>query len=110
LHAIPAALSVALVAGDAQADMLAGSFSGVVFATSTRQFFDLGNFFGLGANASLGGLPISGTFTYDSTQNHGNLSSAIRLFVLNFYREKLEIHDKHDVIEVVLCSPILTLH
>jgi predicted DNA-binding ribbon-helix-helix protein len=30
----------------------------------------------------------------DSTQNQGNLSSAIRLFVLNFYREKLEIHDK----------------
>ena len=46
----------------------------------------------------------------DSTQNQGNLSSAIRLFVLNFYREQLEIHDKHDVIEVVLCSPILTLH
>ena len=46
----------------------------------------------------------------DSTQNQENLSSAIRLFVLNFYREQLEIHDKHDVIEVVLCSPILTLH
>jgi predicted DNA-binding ribbon-helix-helix protein len=47
----------------------------------------------------------------DSTRNQGNLSSAIRLFVLNFYREQLEIHDnKHDVIEVVLCSPILTLH
>jgi hypothetical protein len=65
LHAIPAALSVALVAGDAQADMLAGSFSGVVFATPTRQFFDLGNFFGLGANANLSGLPISGTFSYN---------------------------------------------
>ena len=46
----------------------------------------------------------------DSTRNQGNLSSAIRLFVLNVYRKKLEIHDKHDVIEVVLCSPILTLH
>jgi hypothetical protein len=29
------------------------------------QFFDLGNFFGLGANANLGGLPISGTFSYN---------------------------------------------
>jgi predicted DNA-binding ribbon-helix-helix protein len=46
----------------------------------------------------------------DSTQNQRNLSSAIRLFVLNFYREQLEIHDKHDGIEVVLCSSILTLH
>ena len=32
------------------------------------------------------------------------------LFVLNVYRKKLVIHDKHDVIEAVLCSPILTLH
>ena len=46
----------------------------------------------------------------NSTQNQRNLSSAIRLFVLNFYREQLEIHGKHDVIEVVLCSPVLTLH
>jgi hypothetical protein len=112
LHVTLAAFSVALLASDAQSDTLTGSYSGFVSATpvSGRQYFDLGNFFGLGANASLGGLPISGTFTYDSTQNQGNLSSAIRLFVLNFYREKLEIHDKHDVIEVVLCSPILTLH
>jgi hypothetical protein len=65
LHVVLAALSVALVASDAQADTLDGSYSGFVFATPTRQFFDLGNFFGLGANANLGGLPISGTITYD---------------------------------------------
>jgi hypothetical protein len=63
---ILAALSVLLMAGEAQADTLAGSYSGFVFATpADRQFFDLGNFFGLGANANLGGLPISGTFTYN---------------------------------------------
>ena len=48
--------------------------------------------------------------TIESKRNQGNLSSAIRLFVLNVYRKKLVIHDKHDVIEAVLCSPILTLH
>jgi hypothetical protein len=48
-----------------QADTLAGSYSGFIFATPARQFFDLGNFFGLGASANLGGQPISGTFTYD---------------------------------------------
>jgi predicted DNA-binding ribbon-helix-helix protein len=48
--------------------------------------------------------------TIDSTRNQDNLSSAIRLFVLNFYREQLEIHEKHDVVEAVLCGPTLTLH
>ena len=42
----------------------------------------------------------------DSTRNQENLSSAIRLFVLDFYRERLGIHDKHEGIEVMLCSPI----
>ena len=67
LHVILAAFSFALVASDAQADTLTGSYSGgFVFATpADRQYFDLGNFFGLGANANLGGLPISGTFTYN---------------------------------------------
>jgi hypothetical protein len=65
LHLISAAFSVVLVASDAQADTLAGSYSGFVFATPARQFFDLGNLFGLGATANLGGLPISGTFTYN---------------------------------------------
>jgi hypothetical protein len=64
-HLIPAALSVVLLVSDAQADTLVGSYSGFVFETPTRQFFDLGNFFGLGANANLGGERISGTFTYN---------------------------------------------
>jgi hypothetical protein len=67
LHVILAAFSVALVASDAQADTLTGSYSGFVFATPARQFFDLGNIFGLGVNADLGGHRISGTFTYDPT-------------------------------------------
>jgi predicted DNA-binding ribbon-helix-helix protein len=29
----------------------------------------------------------------DSGRHHGNLSSAIRLFVLNFYRDQLDIQD-----------------
>jgi hypothetical protein len=65
LHAIPAALSVALVASNAQADTLTGSYSGLVLATPVRPFFDQGNFFGFGPNAHLGGLPISGTFSYN---------------------------------------------
>jgi hypothetical protein len=66
LHVTITALSVALFAGDAQADTLTGSYSGFVFATpALGRVFDLGNFFGLGANANLGGERISGTFTYD---------------------------------------------
>jgi hypothetical protein len=67
LHVALAVCSFALVASDAQADTLIGSYSGFVAATPVfgRQYFDLGNFFGLGANANLGGLPISGTFTYN---------------------------------------------
>jgi hypothetical protein len=58
-------LAALLVTSDAQADTLTGSYSGFVFATPARQYFDLGNFFGFGANANLAGLPISGTFSYD---------------------------------------------
>ena len=67
LHVLWAAFSVALIASDARADTLTGSYSGFVDATPVfgRQYFDFGNFFGLGATANLGGLPISGTFTYD---------------------------------------------
>ena len=65
LHVILAAFSFALVASDAQADTLAGSYSGLVLDTNVRPFFDQGNFFGFGANANLAGLPISGTFTYN---------------------------------------------
>jgi predicted DNA-binding ribbon-helix-helix protein len=39
----------------------------------------------------------------DSGRHHGNLSSAIRLFVLNFYREhlhdRLEVPDKRETIQ-----------
>jgi len=65
LHVVLAALGVALVVSDAQADTLTGSFSGVVFNDGSRPFFDAGNFFGLGANTNLSGLTISGTFTYN---------------------------------------------
>jgi predicted DNA-binding ribbon-helix-helix protein len=44
--------------------------------------------------------------TIDSTRNQENLSSAVRLFVLNFYRAQLEIRDRHNVIETALRSPI----
>jgi predicted DNA-binding ribbon-helix-helix protein len=48
--------------------------------------------------------------TIDSARNQGNLSSAIRLFVLNFYREQLEFQDRHKAIEAALCSSIRSLH
>jgi predicted DNA-binding ribbon-helix-helix protein len=39
----------------------------------------------------------------DSGRHHGNLSSAIRLFVLNFYREqllhRLDVRDKREAIQ-----------
>jgi predicted DNA-binding ribbon-helix-helix protein len=42
----------------------------------------------------------------NSTRNDEKLSSAIRLFVLNFYREQLQTGDRHNVIEIALRSPI----
>jgi predicted DNA-binding ribbon-helix-helix protein len=32
----------------------------------------------------------------DSERHHGNLSSAIRLFVLNFYRDQLDLRDRRE--------------
>jgi predicted DNA-binding ribbon-helix-helix protein len=32
----------------------------------------------------------------DSERQHGNLSSAIRLFVLNYYRDQLEVRDRRE--------------
>jgi hypothetical protein len=60
-------LAALLIASDAQADVLTGTYSGFVNPTPTfgRQYFDFGNYFGFGATADLGGLPISGTFTYN---------------------------------------------
>src|ERR1700730_17932482 len=67
LHLTLAAFSVALLTSDAQADTLTGSYSGFVSATPVfgRQYFDLGNIFGLGVNPDVGGHRISGTFTYN---------------------------------------------
>jgi predicted DNA-binding ribbon-helix-helix protein len=48
--------------------------------------------------------------TIDSTRNQQNLSSAIRPFVLNFYREQLELQRRHNCIEALLRSPIQALH
>ena len=46
-----------------------------------------------------------------STKHQGNLSSsAIRLFVLNFYREQLELQHRQNVIQVALCSSFQALH
>src|ERR1700730_5012604 len=45
-----------------------------------------------------------------STKYQGNLSSAIRLFVLNFYREQLELQHRQNVIQVSLRSPFQALH
>jgi predicted DNA-binding ribbon-helix-helix protein len=41
----------------------------------------------------------------DSDRHYGNLSSAIRLFVLNFYRDQLDIRDKRDPIQGTIGSP-----
>jgi predicted DNA-binding ribbon-helix-helix protein len=45
-----------------------------------------------------------------ATQHQGNLSAAIRLFVLNFYREQLELEGRHRAIEAVLRSPVPGFH
>jgi predicted DNA-binding ribbon-helix-helix protein len=47
--------------------------------------------------AASGGMSLSDLLTaIDSGRHHGNLSSAIRLFVLNFYREQLLNRPDHD--------------
>jgi predicted DNA-binding ribbon-helix-helix protein len=46
----------------------------------------------------------------DSKRSRGNLSSTIRLFVLNFYREQLDMEDRREAIRVVLHNPISGLH
>ena len=32
----------------------------------------------------------------DSNRRHGNLSSAVRLFVLSYYRDQLEMRDRRE--------------
>ena len=48
--------------------------------------------------------------TIDSKRKRGNLSSAIRLFVLNFYREQLDMEDRREPIRVELHNTISGLH
>jgi predicted DNA-binding ribbon-helix-helix protein len=45
-----------------------------------------------------------------STKYQGSLSSAIRLFVLNFYRDQLELQHRQNVIQVALLSTFQALH
>ena len=45
-----------------------------------------------------------------STEDQRNLSSAIRLFVLNFYREQLELQHIQRVVQAALRSPVQALH
>jgi predicted DNA-binding ribbon-helix-helix protein len=44
----------------------------------------------------------------DSERHHGNLSSAIRLFVLNYYREQLENRDRHEGAPGLVPGPVPT--
>jgi predicted DNA-binding ribbon-helix-helix protein len=44
--------------------------------------------------------------TIDSTRNEERLSSAIRLFVLDFYRDQLEFQERHKAIEAALRGSI----
>ena len=45
-----------------------------------------------------------------STKYQGSLSSAIRLFVLNFYRDQLELQHRHNNIQTALRSHIQAVH
>ena len=44
------------------------------------------------------------------TRNQERLSSVIRLFVLNFYREQLELQHIQKVVQAVLRGPVQALH
>jgi predicted DNA-binding ribbon-helix-helix protein len=46
----------------------------------------------------------------NSARTQDSLSSAIRLFVLNFYREQLELQRRQNGVEAVLRSPLQALH
>jgi predicted DNA-binding ribbon-helix-helix protein len=45
-----------------------------------------------------------------STKNQGSLSTAIRLFVLNFYRYQLELQHRYNNIQTALRSHIRAVH
>ena len=68
---------------------------------------------------SLKGIAASGKMTVselltaiDSGRHHGNLSSAIRLFVLNYYREqlldRLHVGDKREAIQRLISASART--
>jgi predicted DNA-binding ribbon-helix-helix protein len=62
--------------------------------------------------ATSGNMTLSGLLVaIDSGRHHGNLSSAIRLFVLNFYREQLldqlDISGKRDAIQALISRSAL---
>jgi len=44
----------------------------------------------------------------DAERHHGNLSSAIRLFVLNFYREELAIRDRREAAQEMITRSLVT--
>jgi predicted DNA-binding ribbon-helix-helix protein len=44
----------------------------------------------------------------DSERRHGNLSSAIRLFVLNYYRAQLESRDRREGAPTLVPAPVST--
>ena len=48
--------------------------------------------------------------TIDSNRNGGNLSSAARLFILNFYREQLDTQNRRNAIESAFHCAIRGLH
>ena len=48
--------------------------------------------------------------TIDSKRKQGSLSSAIRLFLLNFYREQLDIQNRNKATGAALHSSIRKLH
>jgi predicted DNA-binding ribbon-helix-helix protein len=61
------------------------------------------------ASMRIAALSLSDLLTaIDSGRHHGNLSSAIRLFVLNFYREqfldRLDVRDKREAIQGLIGS------
>jgi predicted DNA-binding ribbon-helix-helix protein len=45
----------------------------------------------------------------DSERHHGNLSSAIRLFVLNFYRDQLDIRNRREGTQAMIGRSVLGL-
>jgi predicted DNA-binding ribbon-helix-helix protein len=45
----------------------------------------------------------------DSERQHGNLSSAIRLFVLRFYRDQLEVRDRREGTQATVGRSLLGL-